>query len=184
MAQFVAFDETVKVQVGGLMALVGGLSDTFKTKIIEIAEDAGLILDDPTAMIPWQVELDMYEEIYDLVGEKTLFSMGKAIPEMVPLPPQIDSLEKVLHAINEAYKMSHVGENIGYYKVTKFDTEEREAIVEAFNPYPGVFDQGLITGFARRFKPENSEKVEVELDDSQPSREIEDDDKSTYVISW
>ncbi|HAA13293.1 MAG TPA: hypothetical protein DCE41_17025 [Cytophagales bacterium] len=184
MAQFVAFNEQVEFQAGSLLALVGGLSDTFKAKIFEIAEDAGFTLDDPQAWLPWQVGLDMYQEIYDLVGEATLFSMGKAIPEMVPLPPVIDSLEKVLHSINEAYKMSHRGDNIGYYKVVKFDANEREAIIEAFNPYPGVFDRGLITGFARRFKPEDSEKVEVELDDTKPSREIEDADKSFYVINW
>lgn len=184
MAQFQAFGEDVKVQAGGLMALVNGLSDNFKSRILEIAEDAGYSLDNPEALIDWQTALDMYQEIYDMVGETTLYSMGKGIPEMVPLPPQIDSLEKVLFSINEAYKMSHHGDEIGHYKVLEFSNDDRKAVIEAYNPYPGAFDRGMITGFARRFKPETSAGVEVEVDTTVPSRENDDADKSIYVVTW
>jgi len=136
-----------------------------------------------TDWYPLESYLNAFKQISDEVGPNTLFSIGKAIPENVKFPPQIDSLEKALSSIDVAYKMNHRGGDIGYYKVLSYDAKKRAATIECRNPYPSEFDRGLITTMLRRFKPSDSIKYNVSLDTSVPTR-IGGADSCRFNVTW
>ena len=51
------------------------------------------------------------------------------------------------------------------------------------NPNPTQFDKGIITGFARKYKPKDAILVKVELDETKPTR-VKGENSDTFKITW
>lgn len=181
MAQYLAFDPHVEVNNQTVRSVVEAL-DTGKEFRAEVLHKHGIQLQDE-AWWPQQSWLDAFREIAEEVGEKTLFMIGKAIPEHAQFPPEINNLEAALHSIDVAYHMNHRGGEIGHYSVLGFDGKNRAATMVCTNPYPSEFDRGIITTILRRFRPSDSLAQNVMLDLSQPTRK-DGADSCTYQISW
>jgi hypothetical protein len=181
MAQFIAFDPNVEVNGQTILSVV---------KAISIGQDSRLAVLKKQGITPeegkWykqQAWLDAFKEISNELGEKTLFVIGKAIPENAIFPPQIDNLQKALAAIDVAYHMNHRNGKIGNYTLKQYDEKKREAVMVCNNPYPSEFDRGIISTMLRRFKPKDSIKYDVLVDLSAESR-VKGDESCTYLVQW
>ena len=83
--------------------------------------------------------------IGEKMGPNTLFQIGRQIPNHVPLPPGLDTFEKVLASFGMAFDMNHRGAQPG---AITFDLNgARAATIRTGTPYPCDFDRGVIAGF-------------------------------------
>lgn len=178
MAQFIAFEENVEVYGQSILAVLKALDagQEFRQKILA---KHGIIVE-PEKWLPQQSWLNAFREISETIGQRTLFMIGKAIPEYAEFPPDINTLEQ---ALNTAYHMNHRNGEIGHYQVASFDEIKKEAIMVCKNPYPSEFDRGIITSLLRQFKPKLSFKYEVILGTSKETR-INGGDSCTFRIVW
>ncbi len=129
-----------------------------------------------------QAWLNAFKEIGESLGDNTLFSIGKKIPENAKFPPEIDSLGKALGSIDMAYHMNHRGGNIGTYKLVRIGDNSVGMVCD--NPYPCAFDRGIVTAFTYKFKPKGSSHfATIKHDDSRECRK-KGGNSCTYLISW
>ncbi|MEL6536866.1 MAG: hypothetical protein AAFQ98_15710 [Bacteroidota bacterium] len=179
------FDMQGRVKTGALIALLKAVSFDFQDYMRQICKDKGVDFSNYGPELDWEIELDIYSEIAKLVGPSTLHYMGRKVGEEIALPPSIRSMEELLRVgINLAYRATHMGERIGHYRLLSYSESAGKAVLEAFNPYPGPFDSGLIYTFARRYKKPTYFNLEIQTDPSKPCRENGEGFKSTYVITW
>ncbi len=179
MAQFIAFDPQTEVSGASMRAVVDALGDQGR----HILQDNGLDPDpQPGKWYPQQPYLNMYraiaEQKYNSVPD--LVSIGMHVPSVAPFPPEIDSIETALTALNEAYQMNHRNGEIGSYESTLVAPCHIKVVCR--NPYPSDFDYGLIYGVVRRFRPAGV-TFKVVVDDQAPSRK-KGADSCTYHIYW
>ena len=180
MAQFKAFAPSVEVNGETVLSVVNGMG-IYKKQSIEFLEKNGINNPQPGQWYSQQAWLNAFKEISETIGPKTLFAIGKAIPENAKFPPEIDSIEKGLSAIDVAYHMNHRGGEIGHYKFESTGYNSGKMVCK--NPYPCEFDKGIIESMAQKFKPKDSIMAFVEHDNSQPCRK-KGADSCTYLISW
>lgn len=180
MAQFKAFSDKVEVNGETVLSVVNGVG-VFKKQALDILAKNGINDPKPGEWFLQQAWLDSFKEISEKIGPKSLYAIGKAIPANAQFPPDINTIEKALAAIDVAYHMNHKGGEIGHYKFVK--TEGRTGKIICDNPYPCEFDKGIIEAMAQKFKPEDSIFAIVEHDDTQPCRK-KGADSCTYLISW
>ena len=182
MAEFKAFSSDVEVNGETVLSVVNAMTG-FEEYALNILAENGIKNPEPGKWYKQQNWLDAFKQISLKVGEKTLFNIGKAIPDNAQFPPEIDNIEKALSSIDVAYHMNHRGGEIGYYKLLEFYPGKKQATMECKNPYPSHFDKGIIISMARKFKPEESTSVDVVLDESKPTR-MKGSDSCTYIIKW
>lgn len=179
MAQFQAFEPQTEVGGASILLLVDAMG-TFKRLATSILERNGIHEIDRNKWYPLQAYLDAYREIYEQIGERTLKSIGKQVPDKVHWTSDIDSIEGALISINAAYNLNHRGGNIGYYRYEK--AGERSAKIVCCNPYPCVFDMGLIEAVGNKFAPPGSRvRVTHETPDVCRSK---GGDVCTYSVRW
>ncbi|MEN8904960.1 MAG: hypothetical protein ABF289_03275 [Clostridiales bacterium] len=179
MAQFVALKTGVEVNGETVLSIVNGVG-IFKKQALEILKRNGI--ENPKAG-EWHSQqswLNAFKEISEKIGSKSLFSIGKAIPENANFPPNIDTIQKALTSIDMAYHMNHRNGDIGNYKFV--EVNENEAKIICDNPYPCDFDRGIIESMAKKFKPEDSIMTFVEHENGSCRKNGED--SCTYIITW
>lgn len=181
MAQFIAFDPNVEVNGQTILSVVNALPTGQESRLAILKKHG--ITPEEGKWYKQQSWLNAFKALSTEIGDKTIFAIGKTIPEHAVFPPQIDTLQKALSAIDIAYHMNHRNGEIGTYMLTHFDEKKREAIMVCNNPYPSEFDRGIITTMLRRFKPKDSYKYDVVTDLSKKSR-VKGDDSCTYVVTW
>lgn len=180
MAQFKAFSDKVEVNGETVLSVVNGVG-VFKKQAMDILDKNGIHDPKPGQWFSQQAWLDSFKEIAVKIGPKSLFAIGKAIPANAQFPPDINTIEKALAAIDMAYHMNHRNGEIGHYNLAK--VEGRTAKMVCNNPYPCEFDKGIIEAMAQKFKPADSIMAIVEHDDSEACRK-NGADTCTYLISW
>lgn len=190
MAQFVAFRSGIEVYGQSMLsvfAAMGAYADVARKLLSRCGVREVL----PDAWYPQQPYLDAYRAVAQEVGEVTLMSIGKKVPEHALWPPEIQNVEDALKSIDVAYHMNHrlngqpmfdpatgvMLEGIGHYKVERIS--KRRMVMVCETPYPSQFDRGIILGAGRKFAP----SVEVELDRNQPTR-LTGADSCTYIVTW
>ncbi|MEN8120138.1 MAG: hypothetical protein ABFS35_07315 [Bacteroidota bacterium] len=183
MPQFVAYNSEVEVNGQTIQSFIKGVTLQFRRKALQILANNEILNPVKGNWHNQQNWLDAFKQIYDTIGIHTLFSIGKAIPESAIFPENIIKLKDALDSINIAYHDNHRGGEIGYYRLTEFNEDERKAIMVCKNPYPCPFDRGIITSIVRKFKPIDSLNHEVELDTSVQNR-LDGAESSTYLINW
>ncbi|HAS40354.1 MAG TPA: hypothetical protein DCS93_07735 [Microscillaceae bacterium] len=182
MAQYIPFDENVEVSGQSILGFVNAIP-IYRDEMVGVLQRNGIANLKSEEWYPMICNLNAYKEIGESYGSNTLFAIGKAIPEHAEFPPDIDTLEKALLSIDMAYQMNHRNGEIGYYKLVRFNMDDKLAVMECRNPYPSNFDRGIITTMARKFKPPRVLNIEVEIDPSKPSR-LDGADVCTYRITW
>ena len=182
MAQYVPFDPDVEVNGQTILAFVNAVP-AYKVTMVGILAKHELPDVQPEGWFSQKKWLNAFKEIGEKYGANTLFAIGKVIPENAVFPPEIQSLKDALASIDIAYHMNHRNGEIGYYKLMEFNERGRKAIMECKNPYPSHFDRGIIMTMARKFMPNYSSIIKVELDESKPSR-LNGADSCTYNVSW
>ena len=167
----------------------------FKDTILEILSKSGIPEPQSGKFYSQQAWLNAFKTISGTVGPRTLFSIGKTIPENADFPPDIDTIEKALSSIDVAYHMNHrlngvllfnaetgqMQEGIGHYVYKQIGDKKAKIICD--NPYPCDFDRGIVTAMANNFKPAGSLYVDVKHDDSYGCR---NDGRNSchYIVSW
>ncbi len=130
----------------------------------------------------WYLQKDWlkaFHEISNKIGSFALYKIGRSIPENAKFPPEIDTIQKGLSAIDIAYYMNHRGEenfNIGHYSVKIVD--DNTAKITCNNPYPCDFDMGIIISMAEKF--EKNSKIK-HLDGTCRKN---GDEQCVYEITW
>ena len=199
MSQFLTFEDGIEVNGTTIMSVANSM--TFKFTVKNIFIEAGLpapedIVADENHWYSQQAWLNAFKIIAEKVGDRTLYKIGKSIPENAVFPPEIDNIEKALGAIDVAYHMNHrnrAGEalfdptrpsdkvfldGIGNY-LCKIIPNENMAILTCENPYPCDFDRGIITTMAERF----NSTATVAHDDSKPCRK-QGAKSCNYIVTW
>jgi hypothetical protein len=179
MAMFKAMTPGAEVNGQTVLSVVDGMGG-FKSLALTILKNNGIVDPQPNQWYSQQAWLDAFRTIADQVGPNTLFQIGKKIPENAAFPPEINSIESGLAAIDVAYHMNNRGGEIGHYAYT--GNGSRSGKMECNNPFPCDFDRGIITAMATRFAPAGS-IVKVAHDDARPCRKT-GGNSCTYLISW
>lgn len=181
MAQFIAFDDHVEVNGRTILSVINAMEFGREMRL-EILKEHG-IDPDPEKWYHQQMWLNVFKSIYHHVGEKTLFMIGRAIPNNAAFPNDIKDLRSALESIDTAYHMNHRGGEIGYYRLMAFDAKQRRAVMECRNPYPSEFDRGIITTMLRIYKPKSYILGACILDQSKETRR-EGGESCSYLINW
>lgn len=190
MAQFVVKEKGIEVCSESVISLLNALKND-KEIAMEFLAEQGITDLSPNTWHPMESSVAAQKQIFDTLGEKTLFNVGKAILETAIFPPNIDNIHASLDMLNIAYHMNHrkngvvmfdpaTGtklDGIGNYAYTK--TSENSGEVVTDNPYSCEFDRGIITCMARKFES----MVQVTTDTSVECRK-NGGDSSTYLITW
>jgi len=179
MAQFKALSPGVEVNGQTVLSIVDGMG-AFKDAALAILKKSGIENPQPDHFYPQQAWLTAFKEIAEKFGPSTLTMIGKKIPENAIFPPEINTIEKALSAIDMAYHMNHRGGEIGHYRYQS--SGEKSARLVCNNPYPCDFDRGIIMAMSRRFAPAGK-TPKIVHDDSQPCRK-NGADSCTYLVSW
>jgi hypothetical protein len=179
MAQFQAFDSNVEV-IGVTIKAVIETMGLFEWMAKGIYARYGIVEVKDDGWYSQQAYLDVFREIYEKVGSKTMKIIGKTFPTKVLWPPDITTVEQGLASIDVAYHMNHRGGDIGDYRYEK--TGDRSARMVCHNPYPCPFDEGLIEGVATKFAPPGA-RVRVTHNDPQHCR-LKGAESCAYLISW
>lgn len=176
MAQYKAFEAKVEVNGETVLSVVDGMG-AYRSVGERILRDHGIA--DPTSgqWYSQQAWLDAFKTIAERVGDSTLYEIGKKIPENAKFPPEVDSADKALAAIDVAYHMNHRNGKIGNY--TFKQTGPRSGTVTCDNPYPTEFDRGIIEAMAGKF----SDVVDVELDEAASNRS-DGGEVDVYRVTW
>ena len=191
MAQFKAFQPGVEVYGAVVLSVTDGMGE-FRAMAERILAQHGIVNPQPNVWYPQQAWLDSFKTISEKIGPRTLFAIGRKIPEAVEWPAWMNSLETGLGAINLNYHLRHrlngvpmlndqTGEltpGIGHYEL-KGLADGNSAVMVCNNPYPSEFDRGILTAMGRRFES----GLEVRLDTTQPTR-TQGADSCTYIIQW
>ena len=180
MAQFVAFAPHVQVSGEAVLAVVDGMG-LARQKTLKILADNNIHDPKQENVVSATELVEPFQQVSETLGEDALLAIGRKIPDTAKFPPEIDCIERALQSINVAYHMNHRDGDIGIYGFQS--TGPRSAQMVCRNPYPCVFDQGIIEAMAIRFKPQDSPAVSVRHDDSAPCRQ-NGADSCTYLVTW
>ncbi|MEL6271313.1 MAG: hypothetical protein AAFV33_09140 [Chloroflexota bacterium] len=176
MAEYVSFEPGVEVWGQSAQGVLIALGED----AIPILEKYGLHPIDPNGWYNQQNFLNAYREIAKS-NFLNLVAVGMQVPDLAGLPPEIQTIDDALNALNVAYQMHHRGGKIGEYAYER--TGERAAKMVARNPYPSDFDYGIIYRMVQKFRPSDSDHIIVELDPQAPTRK-NGADSCTYLIEW
>lgn len=183
MAQFEAFDPNVEVHGQTILNVVDEalvrFSDTYQDRAREALAENGIEDPAPDEWYPQQAWLDTFRAIADDLEPHLLDRLGEQIPPIVDWPSGISGVESGLKAIDDAFQRNHRGGDIGYYRVEGSD--EQTGSVIARNPYPCLFDRGLVRAVARKYAPV---EAFVFVEEAGDTCRRAGDNACTYTVYW
>ncbi len=194
MAEFQIFEPGIEVNGETVYAIVDGM-EIIKNEALTILSKHGIDNPQPGQWYSQDAWLRAFKTISESIGRKTLYAIGRKIPENANFPPEIDDIFKALSSIDLAYHMNHrrkgkvmfnpqtgeMIEGIGHYGFEK--TTDRSIKMVCENPYPCDFDRGIITTMAHKFKPQSGGFPSVIHLDDEPCRR-NSDHSCTYLVDW
>lgn len=183
MGQYEAFDQDVEVHGRTILAVIDDalarFSEEYRQTAREVLADNGIEAPAPNKWYPQQAWLNTIEAIAAELDPHLLDRLGEQIPDVVEWPSGISGVEAGLRSIDEAYQRNHRGGEIGGYRFERLDAQIGTVTCE--NPYPCLFDRGLIRAVARQYAPVEA-FVFVEERGSACRRDGAD--ICTYTVSW
>jgi hypothetical protein len=179
VAQFKAMAQGVEVNGETVLAIADGMG-LLRARGLQLMAACGITDPQPGRWYPQQAWLDAFRRIGEIHGASVLNLIGQKIPANAQFPPQIDSIEKALAAIDVAYHMNHRGGEIGTYGYQP--DGPRAARLTCHNPYPCAFDRGIIEAMAGRFRPLDAKAIQV-THGAGPCR-AQGGDACVYLVRW
>ncbi|MBK9975132.1 MAG: hypothetical protein IPP14_10210 [Planctomycetes bacterium] len=153
-----ASSPSVQVDGRSVIAVTNGM--LVRSLARELLESEGLA---EVATVPWvshQSWLNVYRRIQLNLGADTLYAIGRRIPYSAEFPDeQMTDVPSALAAIDVAYHMAHRGGEIGVYKYVDAGPEHYQ--IHCDNPYPNVFDLGIVMSLVERFRGRAQFKVRM-----------------------
>lgn len=181
MTRHEPFDDDVEARGRTLLALDEALSrfsEEYRERVREAMAAHGIEDPDSDEWYPQEAELAALETITRELEAHIVDRVGEQIPDVAEWP-DVSGVEEGLRSIDDAYHRNHRGGDIGHYRFEKVD--ERTGRVTCENPYPCVFDRGLVRAVAKKYSPVES-LVFVEERGDRCRRE--GDDACTYTVYW
>jgi hypothetical protein len=178
MATYKAFSPKIELVGQVVLGLVEGMG-AFGNMALQILSQHGITNPQAENWYSQQAYLDAFKEIATKTGPKTIQQTGKRIIDVAIWPPGVDTFEKALTVLPQAYQMNHRGGNPGKYEFIK--TGENQGTVICTNPYPDEFDLGILQGIVAKFMA--GKGVTIDIDGTQPTRS-KGAESTTFLISW
>ncbi len=179
MTQFRAFSPKVEVRGVVVLSLVSVMG-AFRSISLDALKKNGIVDPQPDKWYPQQAWLDSFRVIADKVGPNTLYQVGRQVPQQYKYPPGIDSIETALSNLDDAYRKSHRGGEVGHYRFQILGLDAGQMTCD--NPYPCDFDRGIISALAERFEPPGS-LIDVRHEEDAPCKKL-GGETCIYTISW
>ena len=162
------------VSGGNILSMLAAMGP-FRKRGEQILEEHSIKNVEADAWFPLDAYVASLEAIRARMGPNTLYQVGRQIPNHVPLPPGIDTFEKVLASFGMAFDMNHRG----MQGVITYETQgDRNATIVTGTPYPCDFDRGVISGFFHKLL---STRVVVDKPAHAPCKAA-GHDTCTYVV--
>ena len=149
MAVYKSYSPNVEVNGESILSVVEGMG-AFKKTAYQILEENGIIDPQPQKWFNLQNYLNAFKVVAEKLGDATLKVIGMKIPETAVLPPQLDTIEKALTMMDQAYHMNYQNGEIGHYAFEK--TGKNKGIMTCSSPYPCAYDIGIIEGFMYKLR--------------------------------
>ncbi len=176
---FKAFESQVEVSGAAILSVINGMRG-FQALSEKILANHGIHNPASGKWYSQQAWLNAFEEIAGNIGQTTLRTIGRRIPETALWPPDVTTTQQGLASIDVAYHMNHRGGEIGHYRYEK--VSEKSARIICNNPYPCEFDMGIIEATAKRFSAPKT--VVIVLHDSNVSCRDKGGRSCVYTVSW
>lgn len=141
------FAPDATVSGGNILSMLAAMGP-FRRRGEQILDDHGIRDVEAEGWYPLAAYVGSLHAIGQKMGPNTLFQIGRQIPNHVPLPPGIDTFEKVLASFGMAFDMNHRGAQPG--AITYQMASQRTASITTGTPYPCDFDRGVIVGFFQK----------------------------------
>jgi hypothetical protein len=141
------FAPDATVSGGNILSMLAAMGP-FRRRGEQILEENGIGNVEVEEWYPLAAYVSALQAIGQKMGPNTLFQIGRQIPNHVPLPPGIDTFEKVLASFGMAFDMNHKGAQPG--AITYALAGPRNATITTGTPYPCDFDRGVISGFFQK----------------------------------
>jgi hypothetical protein len=141
------FAPDATVSGGNILSMLAAMGP-FRRRGEQLLEEHGIGNVQVEEWYPLTAYVAALQAIGQKMGPNTLFQIGRQIPNHVPLPPGIDTFEKVLGSFGMAFDMNHRGAQPG--AITYALASQRTATITTGTPYPCDFDRGVIVGFFQK----------------------------------
>ena len=138
------FTPDATVSGGNILSMLAAMGP-FRKRGEQILQENGIPEVTAEGWYPLSAYVLSLRAIGEKMGPNTLFQIGRQIPNHVPLPPGVDTFEKVLASFGMAFDMNHRGAAPG--AITYDLKNDRVATITTGTPYPCDFDRGVIGGF-------------------------------------
>lgn len=195
MAQFIAPNPDIEVS-GAYVLSVAYASKRGVELRLSILEKHGIQQIREDTWYPWQPFLDAIKEMSEVLGDMNLFAMGKDAALKQEIPP-VKNLREALELMNIANLLNHrlhgvpmfdpstgaLQEGAGSIQLTEYDEVQRRARIVFATPYASKNEEGWLTGFVERFRPNDSTSFEVKEDISQ-ERKLTGGNSTTFIVQW
>lgn len=137
---------------------------------------------DPDEWYPHQLWMDILKDVEDRLGDAaqtTLTAFGRQVVESAVMPPEIQTIPDVLHALHAIHhaNLRNIPQEEGYFVEAR---GEKHYVVYHNTPNPELAIYGFLWGLAGRFKqPDEIFVVERLETNDKPDRA-----RSAYSIRW
>lgn len=182
MAAYESFDRSAEVkgvEVSSIVQAADHLSTVFGERIEEMLAANGLGDVQPNSWYPLQSYLDVIRAVGRRIGEKTVFYVGKKLPELTEWPSGVETVIEGMESISGAYETVHRGGDIGYYRVES--VTDGELRLRCKNPYPCALDRGIIRGTGEQFSPPTAY---VDLAEQGTRCRADGAEECVYEVTW
>ncbi|RLI00399.1 hypothetical protein DRO30_05885 [Candidatus Bathyarchaeota archaeon] len=174
--EYEAISSAARVKGNAMLAIVNGIMH--RDLALEILAKHGITDIDPDEWYPEQSWLDAFAEIGADLGDAALYAIGRAIPQVIDIPDDINSAIEAIERLDEVYQSHHKGLS-GAYVVEI--TGESSARIISKNPRPCAYDMGFITAYVEMFN--GGKTVSIEHEDELRCRKHRCADCS-YIVNW
>jgi hypothetical protein len=180
MQEFECYDSAIQTGGGVIDAFLSAFGSYKSRGEKVICRHLGIERVDPRpeAFYPVTKFLGAMAELQEQFGAGFMRKIGAFIFEKAVFPPGIDSAEKGLSVVNQAYYMNHRNADgkIGGYH---WQAGAAGGTMLCDNPYPCAFDMGILETIARRFEP----AAAVMHEPNEPCRH-EGGEHCSYSVRW
>jgi hypothetical protein len=136
----------------------------------------------PDEWYPMQAFCDFFEAIDTKVGASVFYIIGKTVARTVPLPSEVNTVEKALARFDRVYKTYYKG--VAWtegWKVQIWGDQSAKLVFRG--PFPDDFARGLTEGFVRRFARGSNSQIMVRIDSAAPRRDC-GESSTTLLANW
>jgi hypothetical protein len=136
----------------------------------------------PDEWYPMQAFCSFFEALDRRVGASVFYIVGRTAACAVPLPPEVNTVEKALSRFDSVYKTYYRGGAwTDGWKVQIRGDQSAKLVFRG--PFPDDFVRGLTEGFIRRFARGSTGRVTVRIDAAAPRRD-RGESSTTLLANW